>query len=136
MGIAGKIATFMFFANIAAFMFGFLISGIIPGAASPWLGDTNSQQVQQLRANVTSYPTDNSGSSVFVRIFDYITLGFLGRIVSFLDSLFFGFIVMLENIGLIPQTLPWIGIALRSMLGFMYAVWGIELYTGRDLGGS
>jgi len=133
MTFAGKLALWMFMFNIAALMM-MNLAGDVWGSSGA-IGKDQTVEVNDLRKNVTGFPADTTGSSVLIRIFDYITLGFLSKILNFFDSLLFSFVLMLERIEAIPAGM-WIGNGLRVVIGMIYAIYGIELYTGRNFTGD
>lgn len=121
----------------AMLMFGIANTILLTLGGDLWgsSGSTMSYQdanVTDLQRNVTGAPADSSGSSVLIRIFDYITLGYLKKVLSFIDNMLYALPKTLWNAGIIPVDMIWMRIMIETGLTAMYVLYAIELYTGRN----
>ncbi len=128
-----KIMAFVIMCNIAAYVFDVASMG-------KWTTDMNSgthqYDLNEMKKNVTGFPADNSGSSFFlIRIFDYITLGFLKRYLDWINGVLYGFPTLLAKAGFLGPGAgySWLLQLIDTGLTFCYVIASIELFTGRNL---
>jgi hypothetical protein len=96
----------------------------------------DQNQLNSLKGNVTGYPVDQTQSSIFIRIFDYITMGYLNKLVSFIDNGLHGFVNLLVTTGFVPADMDWFAQLLFTVFDVMYILYVIELWTGRNILGD
>lgn len=144
MSLMVKVMAFVLFVNVAITVINGISNPYVgghpelstPAWASSFPADSHQYDMQEMKKNVTGFPVDNSGSSYFlIRIFDYITLGFLNRYLSWLNGILYGFPTLLSNAGFLGT--GYMNTVLLQMfdsfLTFIYIIGAIQLFTGRDL---
>jgi hypothetical protein len=130
MSAIGKLVFAMLMFGIANTIL-FTLGGDLWGSSGSSLSYQDAN-VSDLQRNVTGAPADSSGSSVLIRIFDYITLGYLKKVISFIDGALFALPNVLNTTGLVPADMWWLTDMMRIGLTLMYVLYAIELYTGRN----
>ena len=127
MGLFVRLAIFVVLMNIAATMVPYLL----PGAPMPIEANTHETEVNSMQQNVTGFQVDQTSSNILFRIFDYITLGFITKIIGFVYNLIFGFIpIILTLAG--AQGLSWLSAALHGAVALLAVLAGIEWYINKD----
>jgi len=134
MSAIGKLVFAMIMFGIANTII-FSLGGHLWGSSGSTMTSADAD-VTDLKKNVTGAPADSSGSSVLIRIFDYITLGYLSKILNFIDAALFAFPQILEDTNLVPRDMHWLTNLMRVGLSVMYVLYAIELYTGRSFTGD
>ena len=141
-----KIMAFVIFVNISITVFDAIsnptdpITGQKMLASPAWTtnlpANNHYYDMQEMKKNVTGFPADNSGSSYFlIRIFDYITLGFIKRYLDWLNGVLYGFTTLLSNAGFLGTGYMQLVLVnfIDTALTFIYIIGAIEMFTGRDL---
>ena len=130
MGIAFRMMVYMLLFNVSV--------GIIAWAgAGAWVASgTNPDTWQANDANIDTQfgrsvvlPAESS-QNFWYRFLDIISLGLFEKIQVILNTTIFGFPALLNSMGFIPSGMM---VFLDFILGIIYLIGFVELFSGKDL---
>lgn len=85
---------------------------------------------KQLNATVST-PQINDNQNFFLRILDYVTLGYATKIQNAFMHYVFGFPYLLQTLGILPEEFASIAYIIVSSI---YVISAIFLFTGKEVG--